>query len=406
MLDNKKKFGIATKAIHAGQEPDKTTGAIMVPIYASSTYVQESPGKHKGFEYSRTQNPTRAAYERCVAEIESGEHGFAFASGMSAADSILGLLEMGDEVIAIDDLYGGTRRLFEKVTSKKSGLCFKFIDYKDFINLDRYISSKTKMIWVESPTNPLLKLVDFKSLQNINKNILTVVDNTFASPIVQRPLEYDIDIVMHSATKYLNGHSDMIGGVVITNRNDLAEKLAFLQNSIGAIQGPFDSFLALRGLKTLPLRMERHNYNAKKIAEFLESNNKIEKVIYPGLESHEQYSLAKKQMKGYGGIVSFYIKADMNKTKAFLENCQIFSLAESLGGVESLIEHPAIMTHGSIDKNLREKLGITDNFVRASVGIEDVEDLIEDINYAFEGGEGLVEENYVIKTCFCRNRRV
>ena len=324
MLDNKKKFGIATKAIHAGQEPDQTTGAIMVPIYASSTYVQESPGKHKGFEYSRTQNPTRAAYERCVAEIESGEHGFAFASGMSAADSILGLLEMGDEVIAIDDLYGGTRRLFEKVTSKKSGLCFKFIDYKDFINLDSYISSKTKMIWVESPTNPLLKLVDFKSLQNINKKILTVVDNTFASPIVQRPLEYDIDIVMHSATKYLNGHSDMIGGVVITNRNDLAERLAFLQNSIGAIQGPFDSFLALRGLKTLPLRMERHNYNAKKIAEFLESNNKIEKVIYPGLESHEQYSLAKKQMKGYGGIVSFYIKADMNKTKAFLENCQIF----------------------------------------------------------------------------------
>jgi len=384
MLDNKKKFGIATKAIHAGQEPDQTTGAIMVPIYASSTYVQESPGKHKGFEYSRTQNPTRAAYERCVAEIESGEHGFAFASGMSAADSILGLLEMGDEVIAIDDLYGGTRRLFEKVTSKKSGLCFKFIDYKDFINLDRYISSKTKMIWVESPTNPLLKLVDFKSLQNINKKILTVVDNTFASPIVQRPLEYDIDIVMHSATKYLNGHSDMIGGVVITNRSDLAERLAFLQNSIGAIQGPFDSFLALRGLKTLPLRMERHNYNAKKIAEFLESNNKIEKVIYPGLESHEQYSLAKKQMKGYGGIVSFYIKADINKTKVFLENCQIFSLAESLGGVESLIEHPAIMTHGSIDKNLRDKLGITDNFVRASVGIEDVEDLIEDLNYALK----------------------
>lgn len=384
MLDNKKKFGIATKAIHAGQEPDKSTGAIMVPIYASSTYVQESPGKHKGFEYSRTQNPTRAAYEKCVAEIESGEHGFAFASGMSAADSILGLLEIGDEVIAIDDLYGGTRRLFEKVTSKKSGLCFKFVDYKDFINLDRYISSKTKMIWVESPTNPLLKLVDFKSLKKINKKILTVVDNTFASPIVQRPLEYDIDIVMHSATKYLNGHSDMIGGVVITNRNDIAEKIAFLQNSIGAIQGPFDSFLALRGLKTLPIRMERHNYNAKKIAEFLESSNKIEKVIYPGLESHEQYSLAKKQMKGYGGIVSFYLKADMQKTKAFLENCQIFSLAESLGGVESLIEHPAIMTHGSIDKPLREKLGITDNFVRASVGIEDVEDLIDDINYALK----------------------
>ena len=297
----------------------------MVPIYASSTYVQESPGKHKGFEYSRTQNPTREAYEKCVADLESGEYGFAFASGMSAADAILGLLKVGDEVIAIDDLYGGTRRLFEKVVSIKSELSFKFIDYKEFTNLENYITKRLKMIWVESPTNPLLKLVDFKSLRNINKNILTVVDNTFASPIIQRPLEYDIDIVMHSATKYLNGHSDMIGGVVITNRNDLAERLAFLQNSIGAIQGPFDSFLALRGLKTLPLRMERHNYNAKKIAEFLENNNKIEKVIYPGLKSHEQHTLAKEQMKGYGGIVSFYLKANISQTKKFLENCKIFS---------------------------------------------------------------------------------
>ena len=307
-----------------------------------------------------------------------------FASGMAAADTILSLLKVGDEVLAIDDLYGGTRRLFEKVRMLKSGITFKFINYKDFENVNSYITTNTKMIWVETPTNPMLTLVDLKQLGAIKGDIIKVVDNTFASPINQRPLEFNIDIVMHSATKYLNGHSDMIGGVVITNRNDLAERLAFLQNSIGAIQGPFDSFLALRGLKTLPLRMERHNYNAKKIAEFLESNNKIEKVIYPGLESHEQYSLAKKQMKGYGGIVSFYIKADINKTKVFLENCQIFSLAESLGGVESLIEHPAIMTHGSIDKNLREKLGITDNFVRASVGIEDVEDLIEDINYALK----------------------
>lgn len=384
MIDNKKKYGIATKSIHSGQKPDKTTGAIMVPIYASSTYVQESPGKHKGYEYSRTQNPTRTAYEKCIADLESGTHGFAFASGMSAADCILGLLEVGDEVIAIDDLYGGTRRLFERVASKKSNLSFKFIDHKEFSNLESYITNKTKMIWVESPTNPLLKLVDFKSLGNISKKIFTVVDNTFASPIIQRPLEFDVDIVMHSATKYLNGHSDMIGGVVITNRTDIAEKVAFLQNSIGAIQGPFDSFLALRGLKTLTLRMERHNYNANKIAEFLESNNKIEKVIYPGLASHEQHSLAKKQMQGYGGIVSFYLKANIVQTKSFLENCQIFSLAESLGGVESLIEHPAIMTHGSLDKSLRENLGITDNFVRASVGIEDLDDLIEDLNYALK----------------------
>ena len=384
MIDNKKKYGMATKSIHSGQKPDKTTGAIMVPIYASSTYVQESPGKHKGYEYSRTQNPTRTAYEKCIADLESGTHGFAFASGMSAADGILGLLEVGDEVIAIDDLYGGTRRLFERVASKKSNLSFKFIDHKEFSNLESYITNKTKMIWVESPTNPLLKLVDFKSLGNISKKIFTVVDNTFASPIIQRPLEFDVDIVMHSATKYLNGHSDMIGGVVITNRTDIAEKVAFLQNSIGAIQGPFDSFLALRGLKTLTLRMERHNYNAKKIAEFLESSNKIEKVIYPGLTSHEQHSLAKKQMQGYGGIISFYLKANIVQTKSFLENCQIFSLAESLGGVESLIEHPAIMTHGSLDKSLRENLGITDNFVRASVGIEDLDDLIEDLNYALK----------------------
>ncbi len=384
MLKNEKKYGLSTKAIHAGQEPDKTTGAIMVPIYASSTYVQESPGKHKGYEYSRTQNPTREAYEKCVANLESGQNGFAFASGMAAADAILSLLEVNSEVIAIDDLYGGTRRLFEKVAAKKSGLTFKFIDYKDFSNINSFISSKTKMVWVESPTNPLLKLVDFKELGLVDKKILTVVDNTFASPIIQRPLEYDVDIVMHSATKYLNGHSDMIGGVVVTNRIEIAEKLAFLQNSIGAIQGPFDSFLALRGLKTLPIRMERHNFNAKNIAEYLEKNDKIERVIYPGLKSHSQYSLAEQQMNGFGGIISFYLKADITKTKAFLESCQIFSLAESLGGVESLIEHPAIMTHGSIDKSLRENLGILDNFIRVSVGIEDLDDLIDDLNNAFK----------------------
>lgn len=383
MLKNEKKFGLSTKAIHAGQEPDKTTGAIMVPIYASSTYVQESPGKHKGYEYSRTQNPTRTAYEKCVASLENADHGFAFASGMSAADCVLSLLDVGSEVLAIDDLYGGTRRLFEKVATKKSGLKFKFIDYKNFSNINDFVSDDTKMIWVESPTNPLLKLVDFNLLGEVKKNICTVVDNTFASPIIQRPLEHGVDIVMHSATKYLNGHSDMIGGVVATNRTDIAEKLAFLQNSIGAIQGPFDSFLALRGLKTLPIRMERHNFNAIKIAEFLEQNKKVEKVIYPGLESHPQHELAKKQMEGFGGIISFYLKADINQTKIFLENCNIFSLAESLGGVESLIEHPAIMTHGSVSKTVRDLLGITDNFIRISVGIEDLEDLIADLSYAF-----------------------
>ncbi len=384
MLKNEKKYGLATKAIHAGQEPDKSTGAIMVPIYASSTYVQESPGKHKGYEYSRTQNPTRAAYEKCIADLENGQHGFAFASGMSAADCILSLLEVGSEVIAVDDLYGGTRRLFEKVATKKSGLIFKFIDYKNFSDIKNFLTHKTKMIWVESPTNPLLKLIDFEKLSSIKKEILTVVDNTFASPIIQRPLEHGLDIVMHSATKYLNGHSDMIGGVVVTNRNDIAQKLGFIQNSIGAIQGPFDSFLALRGLKTLPIRMERHNFNAKMIAEFLEKNSSVEKVIYPGLESHSQHMLAKKQMNGFGGIISFYLKADINKTKAFLENCNIFSLAESLGGVESLIEHPAIMTHGSVEKSIRQSLGISDNFVRASVGIEDVEDLIDDLKNALK----------------------
>tara|TARA_B100001248_G_scaffold245582_1_gene215534 strand:- start:642 stop:1808 length:1167 start_codon:yes stop_codon:yes gene_type:complete len=384
MLKNEKKYGLATKAIHAGQEPDKSTGAIMVPIYASSTYVQESPGKHKGYEYSRTQNPTRAAYEKCIADLESGQHGFAFASGMSAADCILSLLEVGSEVIAVDDLYGGTRRLFEKVATKKSGLNFKFIDYKNFSDIQNFLTHKTKMIWVESPTNPLLKLIDFEKLSSIKKEILTVVDNTFASPIIQRPLEHGLDIVMHSATKYLNGHSDMIGGVVVTNRNDIAQKLGFIQNSIGAIQGPFDSFLALRGLKTLSIRMERHNFNAKMIAEFLEKNSSVEKVIYPGLNSHSQHMLAKKQMNGFGGIISFYLKADINKTKAFLENCNIFSLAESLGGVESLIEHPAIMTHGSVEKSIRQSLGISDNFVRASVGIEDVEDLIDDLKNALK----------------------
>ena len=384
MLKNSKKKGIATRAIHAGQKPEETTGAIMVPIYATSTYVQKSPGEHKGFEYSRTQNPTRTAYEKCVADLESADYGFAFASGMAAADTILSLLHTGDEVLAIDDLYGGTRRLFEKVRQKKNGIKFKFINYKEFNNIESYISSDTKMIWVESPTNPMLTLVDLKKLGKIKKDIIKVVDNTFASPINQRPLEFGVDVVMHSATKYLNGHSDMIGGIVVTNKKDLAEELAFLQNSVGAVQGPFDSFLALRGLKTLPIRIERHNYNAIRVAEFLESNSLVNSVIYPGLASFSQHELAKSQMDGFGGIVSFYIKGDLSMTKRFLERCEIFALAESLGGVESLIEHPAIMTHGSIKKDVRQKLGILDNFVRISVGIENIEDLIDDLDSAMK----------------------
>ena len=384
MLKNSRKRGIATRAIHAGQKPEETTGAIMVPIYATSTYVQQSPGEHKGYEYSRTQNPTRTAYEKCVADLESADYGFAFASGMAAADTILSLLHTGDEVLAIDDLYGGTRRLFEKVRQKKNGIKFKFINYKEFDNIEAYVSNDTKMIWVESPTNPMLTLVNLNKLGKINKNIIKVVDNTFASPINQRPLEFGVDIVMHSATKYLNGHSDMIGGVAVTNSIELAEDLAFLQNSVGAVQGPFDAFLALRGLKTLPIRIEKHNYNAMKVAEFLEASPLVDNVIYPGLASFSQHELAKSQMDGFGGIVSFYIKGDLSMTKTFLEKCEIFSLAESLGGVESLIEHPAIMTHGSIKKEIRQELGILDNFVRISVGIENIEDLIDDLDSAMK----------------------
>ena len=320
MLKNYKKKGLSTRAIHSGQKPDIATGAIMTPIYATSTYVQESPGVHKGYEYSRTQNPTRTAYEKCIADLESGEYGFAFASGMAAADTILSLLKPGDEVVAIDDLYGGTRRLFEKVRRKKNDLLFKFLSYKDFDNIEKFCSSATKMIWVETPTNPMLKLVDLKKLGKLKSNIIKVVDNTFASPVNQRPLEYSIDIVMHSATKYLNGHSDMIGGVVVTNNKVIAEELAFLQNAVGAIQGPFDAFLALRGLKTLPLRMERHNENALKIAEFMVSSRFVKKVIYPGLSNFSQFKLAQAQMNGFGGIISFYLNGNLNMTKKFLEN--------------------------------------------------------------------------------------
>jgi len=385
MKDNSKKLAFATRAIHAGQTPDPSTGAVMTPIYATSTYVQESPGKHKGYEYSRTQNPTRHAYERCVADLEGGKAGFAFASGMAATSTIIELLNQGDHVIAMDDLYGGTFRLFDKVRQRTAGLQFTYVDLSNLDALKAAIKPNTKMIWIETPTNPLLKLADLAQIAAIGyqHNLLVVADNTFASPWIQKPLELGCDIVVHSATKYLNGHSDMVGGIAVVGDNAaLCEQMAFLQNAVGAIAGPFDSFLALRGLKTLALRMERHCSNAMQIAQWLEQHPKIEKVYYPGLPSHPQHALAKKQMHGFGGIVTIILKGDINDARRFLERCHLFALAESLGGVESLIDHPAIMTHASIPAATRAKLGISDSLVRLSVGVEAAEDLITDLEHA------------------------
>lgn len=383
-MTNKNKQHLSTRVIHAGQSPDPTTGAIMTPIYATSTYVQESPGKHKGYEYSRTQNPTRLAYEKCVADLESGTHGFAFASGMAAISTVLELLNQGDHVIVCDDVYGGTFRLFDKVRTRSAGLHFSFVDFSDFTNVEKALRPETKMIWIETPTNPMLKLIDLKQVAEFARkhSLIAVADNTFATPMIQRPLEYGFNIVVHSATKYMGGHSDVVGGVAITNRDDLVEQLGFLQNSIGAVAGPFDSFLVLRGLKTLAIRMERHTENAQLLAEWLEKHPKVESVIYPGLKSHPQYALAKEQMKMTGGMISVNLKGGLKETVSMLEKCQIFALAESLGGVESLIEHPAIMTHASIPKAKREELGIKDSFIRLSVGIENVEDLKHDLDTA------------------------
>lgn len=380
----KKNFQLGTRVIHAGQSPDPSTGAIMTPIYATSTYVQTSPGKHKGYEYSRTKNPTRLAFEQCVADLESGSHGYAFASGLAASSTIIELLNPGDHIIVCDDVYGGTFRLFDKVRKRSAGLDFSFVDLTDAETIRKAIRPTTKMIWIETPTNPMLKLMDLRKIAAIAKEhkILTVADNTFATPMLQRPLELGIDIVMHSATKYLNGHSDMIGGVVVVNTEELAEKIAFLQNATGAIAGPFDSFLALRGLKTLNVRMQRHCENASELAAWLEKHPKVSRVIYPGLTSHPQHALAKTQMKQFGGMISVDLKADLNQTVRMLENCHIFALAESLGGVESLIEHPAIMTHASVPQVQREMLGIKDHFIRLSVGIEDIEDLKADLDHA------------------------
>ncbi len=381
-MEDKKKF--ATRAIHAGQEPDPTTGAIMPPIYATSTYVQASPGEHQGYEYSRTQNPTRMAYERCVADLESGTHGFAFASGMAAIGTILELVDTGSKIVAMDDLYGGTRRLFSNVRERSAGLKFEYVDLGDNAAAEAAIADDTAIVWIESPTNPLLKLVDLEAISGLAKKsgALVVVDNTFATPYLQRPLELGADIVMHSATKFINGHSDMVGGIVVVNDDGLAEQLAYLQNSIGSVAGPFDSFLALRGVKTLDVRMERHCKSSLQIAEWLEGHDKVERVLYPGLESHPQHELARKQMPGYGGIVTFFIKGDLEDARRFLERCEVFALAESLGGVESLVDHPAIMTHASVPAEERAKLGISDTLIRLSVGIEAVDDLIADLDRA------------------------
>lgn len=381
-MTDKKKF--ATRAIHAGQEPDPSTGAIMTPIYATSTYVQTSPGVHQGYEYSRTQNPTRMAFERCVADLESGTHGFAFASGMATTGTILELLDSGDHVLAMDDLYGGTRRLFSNVRERSAGIRFSYVDLSDLDAAAAAFRDNTKMVWIESPTNPLLKLVDLEAVAALAKehDALVVVDNTFATPYLQRPLELGADIVMHSATKFINGHSDMVGGIAVTGQEHLAKRLAHLQNSIGSVAGPFDSFLALRGVKTLDVRMERHCASAMRIATWLEQHGRVERVLYPGLESHPQHALAQRQMPGYGGIVTFFIKGDLEDARRFLERCQVFALAESLGGVESLVDHPAIMTHASVPAQERQKLGISDTLIRLSVGIEAVDDLIADLDQA------------------------
>jgi cystathionine gamma-lyase len=376
--------GLGTLAIHAGQQPDPSTGAIMTPIYATSTYVQESPGKHLGYEYSRTQNPTRMAYERCVAALEGGVAGFAFASGLAAAATVLDLLDSGSHVIAMDDLYGGSYRLFERVRRRSAGLDFSFIDLNDMAALKAALKPNTRMIWAETPTNPMLKLVDLTKIAAFAKKhgLILVVDNTFCSPMLQRPLEYGADLVLHSATKYLNGHSDMVGGVVVAGNEELAEQMGFLQNSVGAVSGPFDAFLAMRGLKTLHLRMRAHCESAMELAKWLEQHPAIERVIYPGLKSHPQHQLAKKQMQGFGGIISVEVKGGLKKARKTLERCHLFALAESLGGVESLIEHPAIMTHASVPPANRKRLGISDGLIRLSVGVEDLDDLRNELSAA------------------------
>ena len=382
---DKSRQGFATRSIHAGQSPDPTTGAVMTPIFATSTFKQQSPGVHTGYEYARSQNPTRHAFERCIADLEGGTRGFAFASGLAASSTVLELLDAGSHIVAADDLYGGSWRLFERVRKRSMGLRTSYADPNVAGSLEQAIQPDTKMIWVETPSNPLLKITDLNQVAKIGaaRGILTVVDNTFASPYVQRPLDLGVDVVLHSVTKYINGHSDMVGGVVVVrDRIDIAEKLEYMQNAIGSILDPFSSFLALRGVKTLPLRMKQHCGNAMHLAAWLKSHPKMEKVIYPGLPNHPQHLLAARQMNGFGAMIAIYLKTDMDGVRRALEACRVFTLAESLGGVESLIGHPVTMSHGSLPVELRARLGITDNLVRLSVGIEDVEDLIADLDQA------------------------
>ncbi|HEV8645430.1 MAG TPA: PLP-dependent aspartate aminotransferase family protein [Burkholderiales bacterium] len=385
MKSNQDKHGFATRAIHAGQSPEPTTGAVMTPIFATSTFKQSSPGVHTGYEYARTQNPTRHAFEHCIADLEGGIQAFAFASGLAASSTVLELLDAGSHMVAVDDMYGGSWRLFERVRKRSMGLKVSYSDPNVSGSLEKALQPDTKMIWVETPSNPLLKVTDLALIAKIGRErrVLTVVDNTFASPFVQRPLDLGIDLVVHSVTKYINGHSDMVGGIVVVReRKDLAEKLEFMQNAIGSILDPFSSFLALRGVKTLPLRMKQHCGNAMHLAAWLKAHPKVERVIYPGLPNHPQHLLAAKQMNGFGAMIAVYLKTDMDGVRRALEACKVFTLAESLGGVESLIGHPVTMSHGSLPVELRAKLGITDNLVRLSVGIEDIDDLIADLDQA------------------------
>ena len=379
------KQAFATRTIHAGQHPDPSTGAVMTPIYTTSTYVQQSPGVHKGLDYGRSHNPTRFAFERCIADLEEGTAGFAFASGLAAIATVLELLDAGSHVIVCDDIYGGSYRLFERVRRRSAGLDFSYVDPSKFDVFESAIKPNTRLVWIETPSNPLLKLADLKAIAEIAKkhNLLCAADNTFATPFVQRPLTMGFDIVVHSVTKYLNGHSDMIGGVAVVGDNPaLVEQLGFLQNAVGGISGPFDSFLALRGLKTLALRMERHCQSALTIADWLEHHREVKRVHYPGLVSHPQHALAVRQMEGFGGMISVVLHGGESRARKFLEHCKLFTLAESLGGVESLIEHPGLMTHASIPAAKRREIGIDDGLVRLSVGIEDVNDLIADLDQA------------------------
>lgn len=387
MTDHKNRPAFATRVIHAGQEPDPLTGAVMQPIYQTSTYAQESPGVHKGYVYARGHNPTRFAYERCIADLENGARGFAFGSGMAAIATALELIPAGSHVIAMDDVYGGTFRLFERVRRDSANLSFSYVDLTKPENLEAAIRPETRLLWIETPTNPLLKIVDIEAVSKLahKHNLIVGCDNTFASPYCQRPLDFGADLVMHSATKYIAGHSDVVGGVLAVNSKELGDRLQFLQNSVGGIQGPFDSYLALRGLKTLALRLERHCSNAHGLAEWLEAHPAIARVNYPGLESHPGHAVARRQMDAFGGMVTIFLKGGLGAAKALLERVELFTLAESLGGVESLIEHPGLMTHASIPPERRKELGVDDALVRVSVGVEDFDDLKHDLDNALKG---------------------